>query len=378
MQPQPVRGRRGRRRKACDNCAKIREPCDGNTSCASCQTRRLPCTYRRLEGTSGEAISPTLDVPAISTRSQSQGYAETQDKPGPGKASVPFLLDYSAPTNRNPGDVNHALTLLSTAESRDPDPDPALPSFDVESDRQDLFVEESWNMFFDSYRREDDSHKSLPRGLDDPNLRSLAATRIINCLSDVHRQYPACSDNYCVNRARDFFYTESISDFTKAYFEHTVRPRSRVVLKTTFNLESISVPLLLSILIMGATCGTSDSAKSQAVEYANMAEFAVFENPTFLRLVYRKRDHDEPIQKNDLEIVQAALLVILVQIASPDTEARRRIRIQRYPALVSVARATSLAQTKNRWHDKNTPLCHEEFLINEACIRSVPSSRLLR
>lgn len=378
MQPQPAPGRRGRRRKACDNCAKLREPCDGNDSCAACQVHQLPCTYRRLDSAADEPIDPGLDAPA--RPSQSQRFTETHKALGLSRAPIPFLLNYSAPTNRNPGDVNHALALLSTAESRDrpdpvpdPVPDPALPSFDIEVGREDLFFEDSWNMFFGSHRREGDSHKSLIPGLDDHNLRSFAASRIVKSLSDVCYQYKASFNNYTADRACEFFHEESVRDFTEAYFEHTVRPRSRVVLKTTFNLELVSVPLLLSILIMGATCSTSDRAKSQALEYANMAEIVVFESSSFLQLVYRKRElENETLTKSDLEIIQAALLIILVQIASPDMDARRRIRMQRYPALVCVARAASLTQTKNRWHDSNTPLRHEEFLMNESSTRSAP------
>ncbi|KAJ5180652.1 hypothetical protein N7492_003862 [Penicillium capsulatum] len=257
-------------------------------------------------------------------------------------------------------------------------PDAWVTVLDIEFAREDLFVEDSWNMFFSSYRLEGGSHKSLVPSLDDSSLRQIAASRIISCLENVHTKFPQASDDYQTVHTQELFREENVREFTEAYFEHTVRPRSRVVLKTTFNLESISTPLLLSILIMGASCGNADNAKSQAVKYADMAEFAVFEDSRFLQLVYRKGDlEQDPLTKGDLEIIQAALLVILIQIASPNAESRRRIRIQRYSALVCVARATSLTQIKNRWHDSNSPLRHAEFLMNESCIRIMASISMI-
>ena len=78
-----------------------------------------------------------------------------------------------------------------------------------------------------------------------------------------------------------------------------------------------------------------------------------------------------------MEIIQAAILMILVQISSPKAENRRRVRIKRYPALISVARITGLTRVKNIWHDSDSFLCHEVFLKNETCIRFVATYLLL-
>ncbi|KAJ5621569.1 hypothetical protein N7528_006352 [Penicillium herquei] len=62
---------------------------------------------------------------------------------------------------------------------------------------------------------------------------------------------------------------------------------------------------------------------------------------------------------------------MLMQLASPKPDSRRRVRIQRYPALVSIARATSLTKVRNLWHDPSIPLDHAQFLENETRIRLV-------
>lgn len=294
------------------------------------------------------------------------------DQPRQGQLSVPFLLNYSAPDNQNnPGDVNHALSLLSTTESNDPALDSALPSLEVEADRSDLFFEDSWALFFGPSTNERQNRGSpSPEGLDDTEQRQLAADKMIECLSRVHASHSHYFGEFNIDRERIFFNERNVGDFINAYFDHTVRPRSRIVLKSSFNLETTSAPLLLAIFLLGASCGLSDHAKSQAKIYFDMAEEAVFENPNFLRLVYNQQSRDgDSLNQTEIESIQAAILIILNQLASHKPEARRRVRIQRYPTLVSIARATSMTKIKNQWHDSNIPLNHAKFIKNETCIR---------
>lgn len=302
-----------------------------------------------------------------------------KDRLRPGQSSVPFLLNYSAPSNRNPGDVNQAFSLLSTTESNDQGADDCLPSLEVESSGDDLFFDESWALFFGSVPDQSSSRASpLPEGLDDLERRQLAAERMIDCLAKASSSRNGNEYDFDLHREQTFFSQENVGEFIEAYFERTVRPRSRIVLKSSFNLESTSPSLLLPAFLLGAICSTCERAKSQSITYADLAETIVFENPTFLELVYNHNNLDSnSLTKADIEIIQAALLVILIQLASPKQEARRRVRIQRYPALVSIARATSLTKVRNTWHDPNNLLNHEAFLRNETCIRSVNSSLYL-
>lgn len=372
IQPKPGPSKPGRRRKACDNCAKNRITCDASSSCGACQAHGLNCTYRRLQ--------PHLNVlPLVSPSAASGGVTGVgsiqqgtqEDERRPEKISVPFLLNYSSQTNRNLGDVNHVFSSLLATESSDQSLDSALPSLDVEVDRADLFFEDSWDMFFESFTNNVHFRNSpLPGGMDDSEQRKSAATRMIDCLSKVCSTHAKSWEAFNTGQLQEFFQEENMSDFIKAYFDHTVRPRSRIVLKSSFDLETISTPLLLSMFLMGATCSGSESAKSQSIEYADMVEFAVFDNPVFVQLQYRKRTPNcDCMEKDEIEIIQAAILIILIQLSNPKAETRRRIQIQQYPALVSVARATSLTEVKSNWHEANNALSHDEFLKNETCIR---------
>lgn len=209
----------------------------------------------------------------------------------------------------------------------------------------------------------------MPRGLDDANERQRAASRMLEALHEDHTGNPRKPEYI---RAKKFFTEDTIQEFVIAYFDRTVRPRSRIVLKSCFDLSSTSTPLLLSILLMGAICGGSNEAKSRATDYADKADYIVFDDPTFQRLVYRTTQPQyDSLQKTEIEFIQAAILIILIQISSPNPESRRRVRIHRYPLLVSVARATGLVQIKNTWHDSSTISTYEAFFKNELSIRYV-------
>ncbi|KAJ6114494.1 hypothetical protein N7486_000272 [Penicillium sp. IBT 16267x] len=228
--------------------------------------------------------------------------------------------------DRNPGDINHALSLLSTTESNNQELDSALPSLEVEADRNDLFFEDSWALFFGPVTNERQYRNSpLPEGLDDPEQRQLAADKMIDCLSRVYASHIHVFGEFNLDRERTFFNERNVGDFIGAYFEHTVRPRSRIVLKSSFDLEMTSTPLLPAIFLLGANCGLSNPAKSQATIYADIAEQVVFENSSFLHLAYNQQSRDsDSLNQTEIESIQAAILIILIQLASPKPEARRR------------------------------------------------------
>ncbi|CAI7598944.1 unnamed protein product [Penicillium pancosmium] len=365
----------GRRRKACDNCAKNRIVCDGGLSCHSCRSRGTHCSYTRLEAHPSSPSESRPDTCRVSTRSQTNRNVDNKPEFPQPKLSVPFLLNYSATSNRYPGEVNNVLTALAAGESKDETRDPAVPSLQLENDRPDLFFEETWNLFLGSHEDQGRCETPfLPRGLEDDNECENAASRILQSITSRHSD---ANQDAFYNRAKAFFTKENIHDFVVAYFDGTVRPRSRIVLKSFFDLSSTSTPLLLAMLLMGAICARSKDAKYNAIEYAEKAELTVFEDPSFQRLVYQKREcRCDMLTKSDIEIIQAAILMILIQIYSPDSESRRRIRIHRYPALVSVARSTGLAQIKNVWHN-STIYNHELFLGNELSIRMMASIAMI-
>lgn len=370
-QAKPLPSRPGRRRRACDACASGRTVCDGHTPCTACLQTNKSCSYRRLGAQPGESRQQFTDSSSILTSNRARQQDLISDRRGTDKASLPFLLNYSATSDRHPGDVNQVSTELATTEANEGEKDTSLPSLHLEADKTDLFAEDSWNMFFGTIQDTAGQQTlPLPEGLDDQEKRRMASQRILSCLLETQSANPIVREHFDLNRAQEFFQEENILNSIVAYFEQTVRPRSRIILKSTFKLDSTSSPLLLSMILMGASCGMAEDLKLQAAEYVEMAEIAVFESQCFHDLVHgARRAKGDLLSSQSVEVIQAAILVILLQISSPKSTTRRRIRIQRYPALVSAARVTGLTKVRNRWHNPDTPLNHGQFIKNEICIR---------
>ncbi|KAJ5306928.1 hypothetical protein N7508_005943 [Penicillium antarcticum] len=280
--------------------------------------------------------------------------ATNPNEQNPEKTSLPFLLNYSAPGNRSSRDVNRVLSLFSTAECMDESLDSTLPSLDIEANQASLFLEDSWSLLFGSFQYDGHAPRSsLPLGLEDLNQRQIISARMVECIVRAKAQKGNFEAGPFTGNAQEFFAEHKIGEYIEAYFERIVRPRSRVVLKSTFNLGTVSTPLLLCIFLMGADCDTSYSAKLQAVEYAELTESVVFESADFQRLMYRKAKGGwASLEEIEIELIQAAILILLIQLSSPNGETRRRTRIQR-------------------------PFCHDEFLKNETCIRMMSSIAMM-
>ncbi|KAJ5381881.1 uncharacterized protein N7496_004309 [Penicillium cataractarum] len=333
------------------------------------QTLLVAGARHRL-GTQQQVINNSTGVLVNSRAKSAQRVGVRTRRDRDKKVSLPFLLNYSATSDRHPGDVNHVLTQLASTEGNEGAKDTSLPSLHLDGEKNGFFAEDSWNLFFETFQdAETQQIVPLPLGLDDQERRSLAAERILQCILETTAANPGLGEDLDIERAQEFFQEENILSSILAYFDNTVRPRCRIVLKSTFNLDLTSPGLLLSMILMGAICGMSEDIKLKSVEYLDMAEFAVFESQCFHDLVHGIRQGESvSLPRKSVEIIQAAILVILLQISSPNPTARRRIRIQRYPALVSAARTTGLTKVKNQWHDSSI-LNYEQFIRNEICIR---------
>lgn len=302
----------------------------------------------------------------------SDGPKATNQQNGPSSTrELPFLLSYSAPGNRNPAESNRALTLLSTPDTREDNTESTLPSLELEVDQADVLYEDSWAFFFQYFQGDGLNGSSpLAGGLEDQAKRELATEKMIGCLRKTASDDSIRWQGFNIDSARALIHERNVGEFIEAYFEQTIRPRSRIVPKASFQVECVSGALLLAIFLMGALSSSSDSLKPQTAALTDIVECAIFESAVFLELSRRERSSTyEELGEISIEILQAAILIILIQIVSPNSESRRRVQFQRYPALVSIARTTSLTKVRNRWHGSDPLLSHSEFLKNETCIR---------
>ncbi|GES58092.1 hypothetical protein ATEIFO6365_0004024300 [Aspergillus terreus] len=143
-------------------------------------------------------------------------------------------------------------------------------------------------------------------------------------------------------RARLFFSKENIIRFVNAFFD-MVYNSNPIIYRASFNINTASLNLVLAVLLIGATCLSPEDAGA-AEEFYHATEYCIFEGTEFRRILY---EEENPFPSADnIQLIQASILIMLQGFKGP-LEVRRRVQIQRYPALVSIVRLLDMTRAVN-------------------------------
>ncbi|BCR86811.1 uncharacterized protein ACHE_30798S [Aspergillus chevalieri] len=162
-----------------------------------------------------------------------------------------------------------------------------------------------------------------------------------------------------------FLSKANIIRFVNAFFDNSNHSNC-FVYKGSFNVNTASTQLLLAILLLGATCISPEDAAT-AEKFSERFEYSVFESPEFQRLLYQE-NHPTPSREN-IQLVQAAMLTIVLRPSTGQLETERRIRIQRVPALVSAVRLLNLTQVLNDTVLDGEKANLDEYIRRETLVR---------
>ncbi|KAL4984170.1 hypothetical protein BDW68DRAFT_190700 [Aspergillus falconensis] len=355
----PVPGplKRGRKRKACNACAEARTCCDGDSPCESCLQKGLSCSFSRtrcLENSSQTRTSGSTTAGA-----------KEDAVPNARRMSMSFLLHCTEPAIQTPYDLHHVLARCNFG-----DPGVAGCSTNPHSHDPDIFVD-AWTSLFHSFID--------PAALETPQLvynhsedETKVVSRLLNLINQFHFGLHGEEASVYAAKAESLFCPTNVTKFVDAFFAsmHDIN----FIHIASIRLTEISAHLLLAILLMGATYASPADA-SEAVKYAELAENVIFEGSCFQRLLY-----DEAVSlydESNLEILQAAVLIILLQMSRNDIKTRRRIRVQRYPCLVSAVRSINLTRATNGRDSTAGPLGWRQYFLNESLVRTMAAIYLL-
>ncbi|OGM49802.1 hypothetical protein ABOM_001512 [Aspergillus bombycis] len=272
-------------------------------------------------------------------RGRQDGQKRTEDA-SINKIPVEFLLNYTDPASKTLYDVQRMLAGCDKSLGEYTfSGECQMPNFDGSTEQWmglfQLFVNTS---VFDK----SDQDQYLMYGLADTKELSNTVSRIIGLLKHSHESQFNNGGQVVMEEAGRFFSPSNVTLFVNAFFEHSYKS-TRFIHKASFNVHTISSQLLLAIVLMGATCISPQDATTAAV-YSNVAEHLIFDGHGFGRVL----NTDNPsLTELDMEILQAAMLILVIQGWKDDITIKRRIRTQRFPALVCAARALRLTQVTN-------------------------------
>ncbi|KAH7069106.1 hypothetical protein BKA63DRAFT_520659 [Paraphoma chrysanthemicola] len=177
-----------------------------------------------------------------------------------------------------------------------------------------------------------------------------------------HGSDPIPKETFPVHTATAVFTATNFDDCIWSYFT-IFHPQHPFIHWPTFDVYTVSLPLLLAVAFAGSVhCIPRDAALSTR-SFFDIAEDFIFER-------LRTEAVNKSSQKTGaLEIAQAAVLIIGLQISFNDEATRRRIRISRHPELVASIRSLGLTSTVQTC-ELNTDEW-EAFIAEESRVRTI-------
>ncbi|KAE8340567.1 hypothetical protein BDV24DRAFT_175257 [Aspergillus arachidicola] len=349
--PIPSEGTRGRRRKACDACVESRTQCDGDLPCETCLHRGLECSLSHIREQDRRIRS-------------NQNEQERSDDSSVNRIPVHFLLNFTDPASKRLYDVQQVLA------GRDKNLGKQASFGKYEMQNLDSSTEQWMGLFHlfidnDAWDKSDQD-QSLMYGLADTQELSNTVSTTLGLMKHTSQLWFNNIGHHTMERAESFFSPTNITLFVSAFFEHSYKG-IRFIHKASFNVHTISAQLLVAIALMGGACVSPQDASS-AEGYSDVAEYLIFEGPEFGKVL----NIDNPsLTRENMEILQAAMLISVIQWSKGDVTINRRIRTQRFPALVCAARALRLTQVTNDAVSDTESLDLDRYFYRESLVRSM-------
>ncbi|CZR58532.1 uncharacterized protein PAC_08424 [Phialocephala subalpina] len=352
--PLPEPKQRGKKKQACEACAQAKRGCDRGFPCEGCLANDLICNYQRSESSSEQNVL-TMDVSNTSSESglsamyEPPSIVEARNGHKHPRMRVQFLLNYTKPGRETLPDFFGASTGTETPVSCFPTASHIAPFFsdfmhDLEGSLQ--ASQPSTLEFLLDGISGGEPFQELILGNEKLTGR---LTELIHQLKLNHQSlstHHGESDQQVNYEAIELFVTaENLTEFTRLYFENW-HPNCPILHQPTFDLETISLPLLLSVFLIGATYSSPRDTASMARQCYDIAEDYAFGHKDFTRIF--QIEHPEGIG-TAIEALQATFLVVIMQNWTSCTISRRRMRTQRYSDIVSAARLLGLTSATNEW-----------------------------
>ncbi|KAK9380274.1 uncharacterized protein V2V93DRAFT_381205 [Kockiozyma suomiensis] len=154
---------------------------------------------------------------------------------------------------------------------------------------------------------------------------------------------------------------ENVKMFAHHFFQFW-QPHVCVLHPPTFDINSASLPLLLTVALVGSLYSTSEDHIAAARNLLDGAEEFVFTSDAFLALAGKYGQSEMLVETHEhLEAIQAAYLMCIVQSFNGTIEAQRHVRRQRFGEVVSALRALSMPSAQNDFFRRRHAVSIEDF-----------------
>ena len=374
-QPAPPAAKPGRKRHSCDLCYFAKASCDRNLPCSRCRSFGRECTFVTQEISGDPSCSAVTSLsPSITT-----SRANSRDS-----GSFSFLQHFA-----NPSFQRDRLAIGETAKCS------VRRNLEtLNSHIEDALVPTDPMSAFDSdFQLTNFSFQvtsTLPSFADDYLLQfnpdTLFPSKLSNQLSEIMTELVDTSKSMGLGSTGtlsplDFMElstllgVSNISASISAFF-HSLHWHLPVVHFPTFDPGNVSNPLLLSIFLSGATYTIPLDGGALPSGLFDVAEEYIFRKIADLSTLALPKDQSHLL--SNVQLMQSALIIEMLQFGQDNMQTRRRIRIVRHPCLVSTIRSLGIFQLKR---GAAPTVCDEitwkSLVAEEVCIRYLISQYFL-
>ncbi|BCR89694.1 uncharacterized protein ACHE_50892A [Aspergillus chevalieri] len=383
----PETGQRGRRRHACQPCMSMKLRCDGSNPCGSCQKRNVECVKEQKPGSQK---SPLSDSQSTSTTHSALAPRNIYE-PSSDRGSIKFLLNggtdsftehFHLPphTDRARGLEYHnqkgfeeaEMSILGYPERSD---QPGYAPEFVESDLSaQSFFQDTFINFFqgpfplgepprtldEHYRSETPYDPLVPQGQPSHEPEKPFAMALIQAILSRAWTVPL-EPKVQEEISMDIHFlltTARIRKFVSLYsrFWH---PNCPLVHIATFDPEIASLPLLTSIVFMGAIYSDDMRESVAAKRVLDFAELFVFSSHVFasehdIGASFRTehRMDDEPNELVQLQDLQAGYIMTVTQYWAGSRVSRNRAMETLFNQVVNASRRLGLSKCRHQRQDQ--------------------------
>lgn len=327
--------------------------CDGDLPCESCLSVSVNCSYSGVRKSSPSFVAPIqhqiADTEVLVRETEHEATNASQ------KVSIPFLLNYTDQSSKSPYDLHCILGGDSSDLTDD--------SFSTTDPFPEL-----WSSLFHAFinpsaiepRSSDTTHYY---GLDDSEALLDTAERLKSHLDccDTERFN---QQNVDISAAKSFFCSPRLGEYVHSFFDHSSHTNC-VIHRASFSVNTASTHLLLVVIILGAVCISHEDAVV-AQSFSEIVQLSIFEGPEFQQILSSR---SPPRSKENVQLVQAAMLVVVLRSGKEEFEINRRFRIKWFPALVSIVRSLRLTQAINNVKPDRQAADLDDYIHQETLVR---------
>ena len=348
--------KRGRKRYSCDRCSQRKLSCDTKLPCIRCRSSGTACTYERLDHASSPA-TPHSEVDVGSSHSQA-GDTGASVSGQRGGISIDFLLNFTNPSGYRPS----ATIAAEAAELDDPDGE-AHTQLNLEDqhmahDQAFFDLVDVPSVFFGfpflMSGKEFEYTSPIISGSLTPELEDAYAleVRVRELIHQLSAQYNSMLERnadvqptFDIQLAEAVVTVGNVRHFVWAFFRyfHYSFP---ILHKPTFDIQTASLPLLLVLVLFGSMSSDNSDSSIAIRQFSHVAETYIFDQLDSRQML--QLPLPTSIGNEELELLQAGLLLLVFLNNTNDLVTRRRMRLRRVPTLIAAVRASGLFAYQRR------------------------------